>query len=139
MYSKIEMRSRYCLYPIEQPYPFADISMKRRAFIEEHSAYLLWVDPLVQTDKHRLGSPGMPNHQMLSERGQLARQADMKRSRMAEETVNARKVLCNRGRSMDVLRGGEQDLSSEVGATVQDSGVGKQCLSHGAARAEAVG
>lgn len=32
---------------------------------------------------------------------------------------------------MDVLRGGEQDLSSEVGATVQDSTVGKQCLSHG--------
>lgn len=26
---------------------------------------------------------------------------------------------------------GEQDLSSEVGATVQDSTVGKQCLSHG--------
>lgn len=32
---------------------------------------------------------------------------------------------------MDVLRRGEQDLSSEVGATVQDSTVGKQCLSHG--------
>lgn len=32
---------------------------------------------------------------------------------------------------MDILRRGDQDLSSEVRAIIQESTVGKQCLSHG--------
>lgn len=40
---------------------------------------------------------------------------------------------------MGVLRRGEEDLSSEVAAAIQERTVGKQCPSHGYSRAEAIG